>query len=76
MEWTPVKDKYPPEDIDVLVLERDLSMSVASLVVWNEEPIKWQRCGPKIVLDAVTHWMFLPPPPNWITTEECYAERK
>jgi hypothetical protein len=63
-EWISVKERYPPHDVSVLVIDYEKSIDVSQLWYVEEKPFKWLRCGPGLILESITHWMALPEVPH------------
>lgn len=70
-EWIKCSERMPPANVEVLVAEwvrfYETVDTVISIALWDTDGVygddySW-RDREAIVLDGVTHWMPLPPPP-------------
>ena len=65
MEWISVKDRYPPDSNDVLVIDDSFRMAVSCYFYsGSHKEWYWERRDDQIGLGKITHWMPLPSPPQ------------
>lgn len=71
-EWINVKDQLPEEDVPVIIYCKNKAIFIAEMKIlrWPDgEEIYWIVRGPlgsgrKIASSRITHWTYLPDPPN------------